>query len=730
MPARRVCRIFIGIFLVFLFLFHLSPVAAQNLGQLTPTPRPGVQNLTTCENYRSDWQPDSVVTETGKAADRSRQLLYWVFSKEHQSVDTAPVLVSLWSFSRNIVYIFVVFVIVAFGFSYIFLKRRTMSIDLPPVLFKVGGVLLFATFSYFFVLVLIEISEVMTRFFIENVGGQDLFNVIFAGPSVEKNYTSFIGYRDAAFCAGESANTSIFLIRLTSFTYNAMAILMILRKIILWFLLILSPFLALLMPFVFIRNIGWIWIGVFFQWLFYGPMVALFLAAISRIWILGIPYSFNFSRVNKPAGQIYKTAINILYGGPAQTLSPGNSSNYVDTYAEYVIALVMLWAAIILPWLLLRIFRDYCCSAIEASGATLRAIYDRLRTPPSTPPPLSPTAGPTTTSGMAIDLPFRKAIDAVQKQYAEGLRDISKSATNTIMSGMNMQISSLSDISRLEINKEKSLEFSQTLTKIANPQNIQSPLERQQFSTLRSELLTRAFSGDKVAQSVLSAASQDTTVQVAAVPAMSVSRVSTIPSMQKGVTLKSVPTLGGKPIPSTVSLEDYEEVKKMWLTHYRSAPVPVSEKIKERDQWMSEDVTKLTNAINLLSSSNPQMRQKGLEEVATLLPFLLLGGYSDVETVTYLRAKLEAAKQAVSELEAAEKAKKEKVKEQAEDEENLVEVKEKKEEKAKAGHMEEMMEMGEEMKDEKLKIKNEEINNNMDKQSQTTGSLPKEEKKT
>lgn len=681
-----------GVFFIVLLFSSLSPVLAQT----TPTPGiSGVPSLTTCENYRPNWQPDPNVTEVGKSADRSRQLLYWVFAKEHQAIDNAPVLIQLWAFSRNLVYIFVVLVIVAFGISYILLKRRAMSIDIPPILFKVGGVLLFATFSYILILGLIQGGEIMMRFFIEKVGGQNLFNVIFAGVNQEKNYISFIGYRDVSFCAQESVGTSLFLIKLTSFTYNAMAIMMILRKVILWFLLILSPFLALLMPFVFIRNTGWIWIGVFFQWLFYGPLVALFLSSLAKIWVAGIPFVFDFSRVNKAGGQVFRTSINILYGGPAQTLTPGNSANYIDTYAEYIIALVMLWAAIILPWLLLRIFRDYCCAAIDASRATLTAIFDRIRQyPPPNPSMPQPTIGPTTISGMAMDLPFRKAISQVQKDHVADLNAITKQATRDIVSSLDMSVSSLSDISRFEMDQAKVGSIQSTLQKIGNPQTISSSRERESFSSLRSELVTRATSGDHVAQSILSA-SGDKPTQIMAVPTIGGPQQGFRPSVpQKSVGVKPVP-MAGKSVAPSVSLEDYEEVKKMWINHYRSTPVPVSDKIKDRPNWVAEDVKHLTNTINMLSSANSEQRKKGLEAVATILPFLLLGGFSDVETITYLRAKLEAAKQIQSELEATQKAKDEIKEKQKAEEETLVEVGDKKSEentKEEHAHMEEAME--------------------------------------
>src|SRR3989344_3001526 len=139
MPAYLRKIVSIGVLLLFLFINSTSSIFAQNLGQLTPTQVPGApQDLTTCSNYRPDWRPDTEVTMLGKAAERSRQLLYWVLSREHQPINNAPVLIDIWSFSRNLVYILVVLVIVAFGFSYIFLKRRAMSIDLPPIIGKIA----------------------------------------------------------------------------------------------------------------------------------------------------------------------------------------------------------------------------------------------------------------------------------------------------------------------------------------------------------------------------------------------------------------------------------------------------------------------------------------------------------------------------------------------------------------------------------------------------------------
>jgi hypothetical protein len=141
---------------------------------------------------------------------------------------------------------------------------------------------------------------------------------------------------------------------------------------------------------------------VFFQWIFYGPLFAIFLGALAKIWKAGIPFLFDFSRTvdaKNYIGYVFPTGINITYGGPAQIgiqkLSALNNGNYIDTFAEYVITLIMLWAVFFFPWWLLRIFRDYCCEGINAVKNVLMSMYDQQRSNnPKAPPPLTPVSPP------------------------------------------------------------------------------------------------------------------------------------------------------------------------------------------------------------------------------------------------------------------------------------------------------------------------------------------------
>ena len=267
----------------------------------------------------AEWVPDPEVTAVGKSAERARQLLYWFFSRP--SFDNSLAIRTVWAVSRNIAIIFFVLIVIFYGFQLILTKEEAKFESFLP---KLGGLLLLCVFSYVLVLGLIQLSDIFMKFFIQRVAGQDLFNITFSGGNVEENYTNFVGYKENSPQNVESVKTGLFLIKTTTLTYNIFFIILVLRKIFLWFLLIISPFLPLLFAFPLIKNVGWIWIGVFFQWLFYGPLFAIFLAGLVKIWQVGIPFGFDFKRAEAGA-IVYPTAINILYGGPKQILSPTNT---------------------------------------------------------------------------------------------------------------------------------------------------------------------------------------------------------------------------------------------------------------------------------------------------------------------------------------------------------------------------------------------------------------------
>ena len=493
------------------------------------------------------WVEDPDITAQGKADERARQFLYWVLNTS--AIDNARVLTDIWQYTAMLALFGVVLVAAVFGIGYIISQRTNydFKIRIWPTIIKIGTMLLYVAFSASIVFFLIQFSEVLMKFSYENLGGQKLFNIYFAADDnllgrTEASYTTFVGCRDLNIRVQEGVQAEIFMLKLTNVSYYVMGSMLLLRKILLWFLLFVSPFLALLMPFIFIRNTGWIWIGVFFQWLFYGPLLTLFLGGMAKIWEYGIPFSFDFSRVEKIGGYIYPTGINIVYGGPAQRIynagsgidsrpiSALNNGSYVDTFAEYVITLLMLWAVTFFPWWLLRIFRDYCCDGIYAMKNILLAMYDNMRGGPSKGP--TPPGGPTRPAmKLDRDIPIETDI----KVSLGSLAQMKKSMTLDLAKNLNLSASRITDIARVETNKQMQSVVNQNLTFLANPVKATRPAERQQYMNLRSELFARAIKNDAMARTILASTSTSVSEKTKI-------RESIIKSMPQTVTISQVVT--------------------------------------------------------------------------------------------------------------------------------------------------------------------------------------------
>jgi hypothetical protein len=764
------------------------------------------------------WSLDEQTTSQGKANERARQFLYWVMTKS--AIDQHPAIRQIWTITQNVTLFLFLLVAALFGLGYIVGQRSDfqLKIQIWPILYKIGAGLLYIVFSYAIIMTFIQVSEIIMKFFIESLGGDKLFNIYFAGAlSKEDSYAQFVGCRDLNYKVQEAVKSEFFLMKVTNVTYYIMGVMMLLRKILLWFLLFAAPFLALLMPFVFIKNVGWIWIGVFMQWVFYGPLFALFLGAMTKIWQSGIPFPFDFSRTSVVSGYIYPTGINIVYGGPAQVggqvISALNNGNYVDTFTEYVISLVMLWAVIFFPWWLLRIFRDYCCDGIMAMKNVLMSMYDRLAPPPPSHPPSSSPSASHSFNSTSMKVSRDVETTVVNKIKLETLQDIKQTKTEDITKSLNLSMNKITDIAKFETNKTTNETVRKNIDMLASPTKATSPAERQKFMNIRTELFNRTIKDDKVARQILSSISSSktemstrkeellkTVPRVAQAPAAfkvnisteksasmstslvnavtsntsvvqniaqtsqsSVQQIQTVLSSYKthiakapeqiltnitketGIatdTVKSIfkaisesvkknkevvkqvaekekmkeeevekaveaqTAMVAEPpktveqtvtIPPSVSIEDYEEVKKMWTQQYEKGEVPASENITSREQWVDQDIIFITNTLNKLLSTDDKLRQEGVDDLAYILPIFLINSLKGEELIVYLKAKIEAAKAVKHDMD-KEKEITEKLKKKSEETEEFVDVKKKTEENTKTQELSQELPIEEEKK--------------------------------
>lgn len=453
------------------------------------------------------WAEDQDVTAVGKSYERARQFVNWTLTRS--AIDQALSLKQVWGLSRNVAISFLIVVTAVFGLAIIVARRLRSGykFSAQSSFVKIGLSALFIVLSASVVFVLIAMSEIIMKFFIESLGGNDVFNTYFGAASQESNYIRFIGCRDLNIRVKESADTAIFLLKLTNVTYYMMGVMMILRKILLWFLLFVSPFLPLLLSFPLIRNTGRIWIGVFFQWLFYGPLFALFFGATAKFFETGLPFAFDFSRIEKTIGYIFPTAIIITYGGPAQMSNGLNSGNYIDTFMEYVIALILWWAVTWFPWWLLRIYRDDCCDGIYAMRNALFGFIDKVSPKPKISPSGPTPQAPKVPQSPRYDAesPKTKTQDQAQRLRLENPNVVRQTKTETIVSAMNLRATTLKDIARLETNKESQKAVKQNLALLENPLSASTTTDRQTYLNIRTELFTRASTkNDTYAQRILS----------------------------------------------------------------------------------------------------------------------------------------------------------------------------------------------------------------------------------
>lgn len=720
-------RKFLISFVLGVILFQAAASGCPALAQASPTPAasgaagttlgqedPGSQAIIGQGGSGAGaWQPDAEVTFTGKLAARSEDVLDWLLENYQWSniAQTSTPFDKLWEFVRNTVFAILGLFILAGAFLMIITRGRSLTVKRLIVRFVM--VLILVIFSFSIVRTIYALTDIVQGFFLvlpqedgqsRTISTQDLLNVAFS-------YTEFKGFRRIGPEFNESAITSLLLIKATAATYYTMFIILIIRKVILWFFILVSPIFPLLLFFKPIRNTAKIWIGEFFRWVLYAPLFAIFLRGVVEIWkfgvgtnnATGVPLDFktDLAGTTTTAGQVdYPTAINILLGGPGQLVLGNNNVNFRDTFVLYLVALLMLWMVIILPWILLRIFLDYFNGA-NFGESNLVKYLARNGVPPSGPyrapglypPPGSPNAPmapPPGTAGMAKSIPLTKfkhtpvaemqqnmMQEAVRQQetafeqgmssrssvsgigagavstgrigtlntnvaniqtgamYASNLLNVSDAQSSQIVEALGLAgltIPTMGDIAKYEAasmqkggtSKEEFNKLNEVLSRIAGTSTLTSPGEREKFTAIKARLITESKKGNAVAKSVVDAAN---------------------------------PVVTGAALPQTnqvqqVNLEDYEEVKQTWEDNYRKLEPPAGPagSPQKRSEWLKAEVAQIPKVIDLLLSGDPARVEEGKRMVSKILPFLLLGGFSNTEIVSYLKAKLEAAKAVLKEV--------------------------------------------------------------------------------
>ncbi len=308
--------------------------------------------------------PDADVTFAGKAVIRANSFLIWNLQNYQWASANDQALSEYWVTVRNVVYALLLLVI--FSAAVVMIVTRGGNMTVWGFVRKFLIIIVLITFSYALIRIIYQLTDIVQGFFgannivkyINDHGGY-LLPIKFTDPDLGRRLSSDPKYDESAF-------VTINLLKITAITYYVMGCVLLVRKIILWFFLIISPVFPLLILYMPLKNTAKIWIGEFFRWLLYAPLFTLFLSGLLVLWQGGIsilPLNLTATTMS------YPTAIDIFIAGPGAVPGMTNSLNYNDTFIQYVAAILMLWAVTLLPFLLLRIFLDYIATlSIEEEG--------------------------------------------------------------------------------------------------------------------------------------------------------------------------------------------------------------------------------------------------------------------------------------------------------------------------------------------------------------------------
>ncbi len=141
------------------------------------------------------------------------------------------------------------------------------------------------------------------------------------------------------------------LLIITGIAYFIIALIFVLRIVILWALLIMSPILLLLAIFRSTRGWFYNWLSMYGRWLLIGPLTALGIAMIVNIWQLsGLPISM--SETYTPEIFSAEKVSNIVFYLPGKDTA--NTLSNTQEMMEYIIFLIMLYMPIFLSFTLTR----------------------------------------------------------------------------------------------------------------------------------------------------------------------------------------------------------------------------------------------------------------------------------------------------------------------------------------------------------------------------------------
>ncbi|OQA52429.1 MAG: hypothetical protein BWY43_00496 [candidate division WS2 bacterium ADurb.Bin280] len=551
----------------FLFVFNKYYANADPIN-----PQVGQENVNESVDT-GRWKEDAEVTAVGKAAARAREVLNWALSIENAGFTNQEggSILKSWNKIRDLLGVFYLIVLIVLGFGLIARAawaERSRRVFVALIISFVA-----AYFSYAILSRVVQFTDeqIQQRLYTihrwgdtgtteeKHLRAQDLLTVSFS-------YQEFRGFRKVGSSYGEAIANHLLLVKATTLTNYVIAFIILLRIVILWGLVIFSPFVFPLFVFDLTKNVGVVWGREFFRWLILGPLFAVFISLVPYIWNQttvpvtntyqnqkaknsGIPITVDknilspsSSSGDKTSQNVYESGTNIILSPPGNTgaelqkdddISSGNNLSETDTYTRWIIALMMIWGAIALPFILLKVVVNF---SIEAGRGITNIVLGTsagqyISSAIQKNSPASANGADRTSTGLRlVGDKIDSKISQISSQEASARRiqrniTQNKTTPNSLPESLNNLDSSqnspqvlditnnvatsdvkpIAKLAQIEQSQQSMLSGSSLINSISNPQSASNNNTVQNLEALKQNIIQSSNSGDKQAQGLKNA---------------------------------------------------------------------------------------------------------------------------------------------------------------------------------------------------------------------------------
>ncbi len=296
----------------------------------------------------------------------------------------------------------------------------------------------------------------------------------------------------------------------TGLAYFGMALIFILRIVLLWALMIVSPVLFLLAIFHATRSYFFNWLGVYARWLLIGPLMALGLGIVVGIWkTVGLPVISSYQSLGQ-----FGNLSNIGFYLPGKEAV--NNLSTTQQMMEYLLFLIMLYLPILFAFMLTRQkLWSSAAMAVAEKHEALKATATATAT--AVPTTEEETKKTKTTEGSRL-LPggirgflgsklsgLTKPTEMPKEMRGTEVGTAPPLETASSFLPEHLALSGMRDMLGLVAGtKDSRHAHGNAIEKLANPEGIADTKEQQNALAVRQEISNRADQGDAEAVRIMS----------------------------------------------------------------------------------------------------------------------------------------------------------------------------------------------------------------------------------